>query len=59
MDYKWILQNGESAKEVKKFLLQGDLKQSLYNFINVCKMGYTDEELRMFVDGLLQDVEKE
>lgn len=59
MDYKWILQNGESAKEVKKYLLQGDLQHTLYNFISLCKLGYTYEELKLFVDGLLEDVKKE
>lgn len=59
MDYKWMLQNGESAKLVREYLLKGDLQNALYNFAFFCKMGYSQEEIEIFVDNLLQDVEKE
>lgn len=58
MDYEWMLQNGKSAKQVKKYLSEGNLQDALYYFIDVCKMGYTEQELRVFIDGLLEDVKE-
>lgn len=58
MDYKWMLQNGQSAKEMREYLLKGDLQKALYSFAVLCKMGYRQEELEMFVDNLLEDVKE-
>jgi len=59
IDYKWMSERNQTAKDAIKYFKAKQLKKFLYSFIYLCKAGFTNEELHNFVDGLVKDEKEE
>lgn len=59
IDYKWMITKNDTAMTVKNHWDKKDTKKFLYTFIYLCKIGFTENELRGFVDELLSDGDTE
>lgn len=59
IDYKWMISKNSTAISVKENWDKKEIKNFLYHFIYLCRSGFTENELRNFVDELLSDGDTE
>lgn len=55
IDYEWMVNNNSAARQAQKKWKDKEVKNFLYSFICLCKMGFTEQELRGFIDALLSN----
>lgn len=59
IDHEWMIKNNSTASSAKEHWEKKQMKQFLYSFIYLCKVGFSEKELRGFVDVLLLDPSSE
>lgn len=55
IDYEWMVSYNDTASQVEKDWQNKKMRDFLYGFIYLCRMGFTEKELRGFVDVLLSN----